>query len=54
MKIERDLMALLPRAEWIGFSHRLIRLGRSTCVARKPRCEACAVRALCPRVGVAS
>jgi endonuclease-3 len=53
VKIERDLMALLPHAEWIGFSHRLIRLGRSSCVARKPRCEGCPVRELCPRVGVA-
>jgi endonuclease-3 len=53
VKIERDLMALLPRAEWIGFSHRLIRLGRSSCVARKPRCEGCPVQEHCPRVGVA-
>jgi endonuclease-3 len=52
VKIERDLMALLPRDEWLGFSHRLIRLGRSTCVARKPRCEGCPVREHCPRTGV--
>ncbi|MBM3985093.1 MAG: endonuclease III [Planctomycetes bacterium] len=52
VKIERDLMALLPHAEWLGFSHRLIRLGRSTCVARKPRCEGCPVYEHCPRVGV--
>jgi endonuclease-3 len=54
VKIERDLMALLPREEWIPFSHRLIRLGRTICVARKPRCPACPLSALCPRIGVTS
>jgi endonuclease III len=52
VKIERDLMTLLPREEWIGFSHRLIRLGRTICVARKPRCGECPLTELCPKVGV--
>jgi len=52
VKIERDLMALLPRAEWIGFSHRLIRLGRTSCKARTPRCGECPLREICPRLGV--
>ncbi len=47
-KIERDLMALLPRAEWIDFSHRLIFHGRRVCAARKPNCAACVLRSLCP------
>jgi endonuclease-3 len=50
--IERDLMELLPREEWINFSHRLIRLGRTICTARKPQCPACPLDALCPKVGV--
>lgn len=52
VKIERDLMALLPREDWIGCSHRLIRLGRTHCIARKPRCPGCPLDGLCPKVGV--
>ena len=52
VKIERDLMALLPRDQWIAFSHRLIRLGRTICVARAPKCPICPLRDLCPKVGV--
>src|SRR4030095_11435138 len=37
-KIEADLMAILPRSEWINFAHRLIMHGRQICLARKPRC----------------
>ena len=47
-KIERDLMGLLPRDEWTGFSHRLIVHGRRVCHARKPKCKACAINDLCP------
>jgi endonuclease III len=50
--VERDLMALVPREEWIAFSHRLIRLGRTHCHARKPRCPACPLLAHCPQIGV--
>lgn len=53
VKIERDLMALLPREQWIAFSHRLIRLGRTICTARKPLCASCPVLPHCPRRGVA-
>ena len=51
-KIERDLMAVLPRSEWIDFSHRLIHHGRQLCKARKPLCDACTLQTCCPRVGV--
>jgi len=49
-KIERDLMALAPREQWINLSHRLILHGRQVCHARKPSCSACALAELCPSV----
>jgi endonuclease III len=52
VKIERDLMALLPPGEWVDFSHRLIHHGRKVCIARKPRCEDCVLRMVCPKIGV--
>lgn len=51
-KIEQDLMRLLPRSEWTGFSHRMIFHGRRVCAALKPTCGACPVRPLCPRLGL--
>lgn len=53
-EIERDLQALLPPPQWTPFSMRLILHGRAVCVARRPRCEACAIAEDCPRVGVVS
>ena len=47
-KIERDLMALLPKEQWIDFSHRLIWHGRKVCIARRPRCHVCVLASLCP------
>lgn len=47
-KIERDLMEVFPRERWTMLAHLLIWHGRRVCVARKPRCEACAVSHLCP------
>lgn len=51
-KIERDLMAVLPRKEWVVFSHRVIQHGRNVCMARNPQCEACSMSKFCPKVGV--
>jgi endonuclease-3 len=51
-QIERDLMAVVPRKEWIDFSHRLIRHGRTVCLARSPRCQICSLESLCPKIGV--
>lgn len=48
VKIERDLMALVPRTDWTIFSHLLILHGRKTCIARRPRCESCPINDLCP------
>jgi endonuclease-3 len=47
-KIERDLMALVPRKDWTIFSHLLILHGRRTCIARRPRCEVCTINRYCP------
>lgn len=54
VKVERNLMALVPQPEWTRFSHRLIFHGRQVCVARKPRCGACPLAGVCPKVGVAA
>src|SRR6185436_3286660 len=50
-KIERGLMALLPEAEWINFSHRLFWHGRKLCTARKPKCGECPLAEDCPSAG---
>lgn len=47
VKIERDLMALLPKERWIRFSHQIILFGRGTCSARAPRCGDCPLNGLC-------
>ena len=50
--IERDLMAFIPKSEWIEFSHRLIHHGRRTCIARRPQCTECGLLPHCPRTGL--
>jgi endonuclease-3 len=47
-KIERDLLGLVPRLDWIVFSHLLIAHGRKVCKARTPLCGECALAKLCP------
>ena len=54
VKIETDLMEQVPKHEWVAFSHRMIQHGRRLCTARKPKCDACPLEKLCPRVGVES
>jgi endonuclease-3 len=51
-KIEKDLVALFPRKNWCLLSHLLIFHGRRICDARKPKCDDCALRKNCPRIGV--
>src|SRR6185312_11234312 len=51
-QIERDLMKVIPRPEWVDLSHRLIQHGRKVCLARRPRCDLCTLAAFCPKVGV--
>jgi endonuclease-3 len=53
-QIERDLMAVAPRAAWVDLSHRLIHHGRQICLARKPRCSQCGLENVCPKKGVRS
>jgi endonuclease-3 len=48
VKIEQDLMKLVPREDWTPVSHLLIWHGRRVCIARRPRCEACVLNTLCP------
>jgi endonuclease III len=48
VKIERDLMKLVPRRYWNVFPHLLIWHGRRVCLARTPRCEGCVLNDLCP------
>jgi endonuclease III len=48
VKIERDLMKLVPREDWGRFPHLLIWHGRRVCIARRPQCERCVVNDLCP------
>jgi endonuclease-3 len=52
VKIERDLMEIIPEREWTQFGLRLIYHGRKVCQARKPQCEGCGLAPRCPRVGV--
>jgi endonuclease-3 len=54
VKIERELMALVPREQWTLFSHWLIWHGRRRCDARKPDCAECEIKRLCPQIGVAN
>jgi len=51
VKIERDLMKVIPKSSWIAISHLLIHHGRRTCFARNPDCPGCAIRSLCPSAG---
>ncbi len=48
VKIEHDLMRLVPREDWARFPHLLIWHGRRVCIARAPRCAECVVNGLCP------
>jgi endonuclease-3 len=48
VKIEEDLMKLIPPREWTTFSHRMIAHGRTICIARKPKCSECRLNDVCP------
>ncbi len=47
VKIEFDLMEIVPKEEWTHFSNLLVWHGRRTCIARKPLCPTCVIRKLC-------
>jgi endonuclease-3 len=48
VKIERDLMAVVPREEWFQLTYLLIEHGRAVCIARRPRCGECVLQDICP------
>jgi endonuclease-3 len=52
VKVERDLMACVPRKDWIFFSHAMILHGRRVCKALSPACGACSLRPACPQRGL--
>ncbi len=52
LKIERDLMQLVPRPDWGDFNHMLVLFGRQVCPARSPHCGACELADICPKRGV--
>ncbi len=52
VKVEQDLMKVIPSAEWTSFSHQIIAHGRQVCHSRKPDCPNCTLAALCPKIGV--
>jgi len=52
VKIEQELMKLVPKNDWTLFSHWLIWHGRRRCDARKPDCANCEIQKLCPQIGV--
>jgi endonuclease-3 len=54
IKIEQDLMRLVPRDQWSIFAHRLIWHGRRVCHAKKPDCDHCTLAPLCPSAGLGS
>ena len=47
VKVEQDLMKIIPAERWIAFSHELIHHGRQVCVARTPRCADCTLQRIC-------
>jgi endonuclease-3 len=48
VKIEQELMTIVPRDDWTWFSHTLILHGRAVCIARRPKCAECVLNRLCP------
>lgn len=52
VKIEQELMKLVPQEDWTLFSHWLIWHGRRRCYARSPDCAGCEIKGICPQIGV--
>jgi endonuclease-3 len=48
VRVERELMQIVPRSAWVDWSHLLIFHGRAVCISRAPRCPACVLLDLCP------
>ena len=52
VKVEHDLMAVIPAKDWTIFSHRMIYHGRQVCHARRTNCPQCVLEDICPKIGV--
>ena len=52
VKVEFELMEIIPRDKWTGFCHRLVYFGRDCCKAQKPDCLNCILNDICPKIGV--
>ena len=52
VKIERDLVAVVPKKDWIHFGHALVWHGRRVCSARNPDCPGCPLNKVCPKRGI--
>ncbi len=50
VKIEKDLIAVVPKKDWVQFTHLVIDHGRAICVARRPQCSSCPLESLCPKL----
>lgn len=48
-KVEKDLIELIPKKDWIDFAHRLVKHGRQVCTARKPDCDNCGMKSFCEK-----
>ena len=52
VKIEHELMEKLPKEQWILYNIQIITLGRTICIARRPKCAECALNRVCPSANV--
>lgn len=50
VKIEKDLIKIVPQKHWVNFSHWLVFHGRERCIARKPKCDECELKDFCPKL----
>ena len=51
-KIEKDLMGVVPRKDWLKISDLFVHHGRAVCIARRPKCGVCQIGKLCPKKGL--
>ncbi|PIR23795.1 MAG: endonuclease III [Deltaproteobacteria bacterium CG11_big_fil_rev_8_21_14_0_20_45_16] len=53
-KVEKDLNKIIPKKDWVIFSHLLIEHGRQVCISGRPKCSVCPLESLCPKLGLRS
>ena len=52
VKIEQELLPLIPQHDWTVFTHRIIEHGRAVCIARRPKCNDCVISEYCPSASI--